>query len=163
MRGKNPRQLPEQRVAALVAKAVVDGFEPVQIHHHDGEAVVVSSRAVGFLLEPVSERACVGEARQRLRKRACLGSLVLNRVGDGVRSQFRYGFDKSQVIRFVFLQFNRIQGESAQDLSVLEKRHDHSGFVLFLELHLESVEVEARIAVVHRVPIRGDPSGDAGP
>ena len=78
---------PEHFVANLVAEAVVDRLEVIQVHEDHRYALVRSRRTSERLLEPIAEQATVGKSGEwievRLLRQQGLESLAGDRTTDG--------------------------------------------------------------------------------
>ena len=75
--------LREHLVAGDVAVRVVQLLEPVEVHDRDGERRALAIRARDLAGQPLLERAAVGEARQRVGRRAPLERRAARRARDG--------------------------------------------------------------------------------
>src|SRR6218665_1224561 len=70
-------------VAHVMAHAVVDGLEVIQIDDHHGQGVVIAVGALELLLQPCGQGAEVGQARERVRLGHLLQALLLLALAQG--------------------------------------------------------------------------------
>ena len=66
------RHLQEEPVAGLMAQAVVDAFEPVQVHQEDGTWFHLTLTGTDRLLETLLKEGSIGKAGQRIVQRLVL-------------------------------------------------------------------------------------------
>ena len=86
---------------------------------------------------------------------------MVRRVGDRIRQQLGDGFHQSQMVGRVGVEFRRVDGQRAQRLAILDERRDGRRAVSFARFDLHRLEINRRVAVVHRVVVGDDPAADA--
>src|SRR5207247_5234379 len=111
-----------------------------------------------LLFKTQPERSRVREPGEGISQGVRFRFLVMQCVCYRVSSKLGYRFDQSQMVRFVSDDITRIEGERAQHFVASEQGHGDGGAIGRIRFNLRRIEIEPRVAVVHRLTVGDDPS-----
>ena len=117
------RDRPQQLVAGVVADAVVDQLEVVEVEEEDPDRRAGDGAAVERVAERVDEAEPVGQAGERVVQDAVaqrlVGGVALDRVGEDVGR----GLDEVHVLRREAVGLGRVDVEHAEGLLLAVDQH----------------------------------------